>query len=62
VDILGKLTPCLTTDQTKLDSVWTHLSQGKHAADYKDQHPFRWRDGHLVELAVEISKLAAPGK
>jgi hypothetical protein len=62
VDILGKLTPCLTTDQTKLNSVWTHLSQGDHAADYKDQHSFRWRDEHLVALAAEIAKLAAPGK
>ena len=62
VDILGKLTPCLTTDQTKLDSAWTHLSTGKHATDYKDQHSFRWRDERLVALAAEIAKLAAPGK
>ena len=62
VDILGKLTPCLTTDQTKLGSVWTHLSTGKHAADYKDQHSFRWRDERLVALAAEIAKLASPDK
>ena len=62
VDILGKLTPCLTEDQDKLNIVWAHLSEGIHAADYKDKHPFRWRDEHLVELAGEIARLADPSK
>lgn len=62
VDILGKLTPCLTKDQKKLNAVWMHLSKGDHAADYKDKHPFRWRDEHLVELAGQISRLADPEK
>ena len=62
VDILGKLTPCLTEDQKMLDAVWAHLSQGIHAADYKDKHPFRWRDEHLVDLAGKIARMSDPGK
>ena len=62
VDILGKLTPCLTEDQKMLDAVWAHLSQGIHAADYKDKHPFRWKDEHLVDLAGKIARMSDPGK
>lgn len=62
VDILGKLTPCLTEDLKKLEEVWTSLSTGEHAADYKNKKTFRWRDERLVELAGEIARLADPEK
>lgn len=56
VDILGKLTPCLTEDQTELANVWTHLSTGPHARDYKNKKPFRERDLYLVNHAHEIAE------
>lgn len=57
VDILGKLTPCLTEDQDKLNSVWTHLSTGKYTNDYKDKRSFRQRDLYLVEQSHEIAEI-----
>lgn len=57
VDILGKLTPCLTEDQTELTNVWTHLSTGPHARDYKNKKPFRDRDLYLVNHAHEIAEI-----
>ena len=57
VDILGKLTPCLTEDQTELTNVWTHLSTGPHARDYKNKKPFRERDLYLVNHAHEIAEI-----
>ena len=43
-------------------AVWAHLSQGIHAADYKDKRPFRWRDEHLVDLAGKIARMSDPSK
>lgn len=57
VDILGKLTPCLTEDQTELANVWTHLSTGPHARDYKNKKPFRERDLYLVNHAHDIAEI-----
>lgn len=57
VDILGKLTPCLTQDQKILKDVWEYLSTGKHADDYKNKKPFRDRDLYLVEHAHEIAEI-----
>ena len=62
VDILGKLTPCLTENPEKLDQVWEHLTTGNYAEDYKDKHPFRQRDECLVELTGAIARLANPNK
>ena len=55
VDILSKLTPCLTEDQKKLEDVWTYLTTGSHAGDYKNKRSFRQRDEYLVEHAHEIA-------
>lgn len=56
VDILGKLTPCLTEDQKKLEDVWTYLTNSKYADDYKNKKSFRERDLYLVDHAHEIAE------
>ena len=60
VDILGKLTPCLTKDQKQLEIVWKHLSEETHPDDYRDKRSFRQRDECLVALTTEIAGRAAP--
>lgn len=57
VDILGKLTPCLTEDQKELEGVWTYLTNSKYADDYKNKKPFRERDLYLVDHAHEIAEI-----
>jgi len=57
VDILGKLTPCLTKDQDELAEVWKYLTTGLHAKDYKGKRSFRQRDLYLVEHAHEIAEI-----
>lgn len=56
VDILGKLTPCLTEDQKKLEDVWTYLTTGIHAGNYIGKKSFRERDLYLVNHAHEIAE------
>ena len=56
VDILGKLTPCLTEDQVKLENVWKYLTTGSHAGNYIGKKPFRERDLYLVNHAHEIAE------
>ena len=60
VDILGKLTPCLTEDQKKLEDVWTYLTNSKYADDYKNKKSFRERDLYLVDHAHEIAERIHP--
>ena len=60
VDILGKLTPCLTEDQVKLEGVWTYLTTGSHAGNYIGKKSFRERDLYLVEHAHEIAERIRP--
>ena len=60
VDILGKLTPCLTKDQKQLEIVWKRLSEETHPDDYRDKRSFRQRDECLVALTTEIAGRAAP--
>lgn len=62
VDILGKLTPCLTKNQNELSDVWIYLTTGGHADNYKGKLSFRQRDEHIVELAGEIARLGDPSK
>ena len=57
VDVLGKLTPCLTEDQEKLEGVWTYLTNSKYADDYKNKKSFRERDLYLVNHAHEIAEI-----
>ena len=62
VDILGKLTPCLTNNLAELDDTWNHLSTGIHASDYTGKLSFRQRDVRLVEFSGEIARRANPSK
>lgn len=57
VDVLGKLTPCLTEDQKELEGVWTYLTNSKYADDYTNKKSFRERDLYLVNHAHEIAEI-----